>query len=48
MDINMTTESSDEEAEGQVVGVISKHLIVDSDLRDLTKNATWSASSSKP
>ncbi|XP_074294143.1 anaphase-promoting complex subunit 10-like isoform X2 [Silene latifolia] len=47
MDINMTTESSDEEAEGQLVG-ISKHLIVDSDLIERTNNVTWSASSSKP
>ncbi|XP_074320281.1 anaphase-promoting complex subunit 10-like [Silene latifolia] len=42
----MATESSDGE-EGKLIGG-SKHLSVDSDLREMTKNAAWSVSSCKP
>lgn len=43
----MATESSEGEDEGKLVGG-SKDLIVDGDLREMTKNAAWSVSSCKP
>ncbi|KAJ8449977.1 hypothetical protein Cgig2_029339 [Carnegiea gigantea] len=43
----MATESSEGEDEGKIVGG-SKHLVVDDDMREMTKNAAWSVSSCKP
>ncbi|XP_021754783.1 anaphase-promoting complex subunit 10-like [Chenopodium quinoa] len=43
----MATESSEGEDEGKLVGG-SKDLVVDGDLREMTKNAAWSVSSCKP
>lgn len=43
----MATESSEGEVEGKIVGG-SKHLVVDDDMREMTKNAAWSVSSCKP
>ncbi|KAK9674362.1 hypothetical protein RND81_12G227900 [Saponaria officinalis] len=43
----MATESSDGEEERKLVGGI-KLLMVDSDLREMTKNAAWTVSSCKP
>lgn len=44
----MATEGSDGgEDDGKLVGG-SKHLVVDEDLREMTKNAAWSVSSCKP
>lgn len=43
----MATESSESEEEGKIRGGNDK-LIVDDDLREMSKNAAWSVSSSKP
>lgn len=43
----METESSEGEDEGKLVGR-GKDLVVDGDLREMTKNAAWSVSSCKP
>ncbi|KAJ8449980.1 hypothetical protein Cgig2_029342 [Carnegiea gigantea] len=43
----MATESSEGEDEGKMVGG-SKHLVVDDDMKEMTKNAAWSVSSCKP
>ncbi|GAB2283912.1 Anaphase-promoting complex subunit 10 [Dionaea muscipula] len=43
----MATESSEAEDDGKLVGV-SKNLVVDDDLREMSKSAAWSVSSWKP
>ncbi|KAK3006357.1 hypothetical protein RJ639_016610 [Escallonia herrerae] len=44
----MATESSEGEEETKLIGVGNQQLVVDDDLREMAKKASWSVSSCKP